>query len=103
MEDNPGEGSAGIIPDALYIQHYIDEARLYDNIRRALTERTQVSLSEVCEICPVEKGLSEIITYMVIASRGEGAVINTDKQQRIEYRDKDEVKSVSLPLVLFSA
>ncbi|HPS57221.1 MAG TPA: DUF3375 domain-containing protein [Spirochaetota bacterium] len=103
MEDNPGEGSAPDIPDALYIQHYVDEVRLRDNIRRALAERTQVSLAEVCEICPVEKGLSEIITYMVIASRGEGDMINTDRQQRIEYVDKDEVKSVSLPLVIFSA
>jgi len=38
---------------------------------------------------------------MVIASRGDGAVIDTGKQQVIEYRENDEVKRVSMPLVIF--
>jgi hypothetical protein len=38
---------------------------------------------------------------MVIASRGEGALIDTGKQQVIEYRDNEEIKRVSMPLVIF--
>jgi len=101
IEASPGEGEADGIPDALYTQHYVDELKLLDNIRRALAGKTQVSLLEVCEASPVEKGLSEIITYMVIASRGDGAVIDTGKQQVIEYREDEKIKRVSMPLVIF--
>ena len=102
IDDIPGEGSASDIPDSIYIQYYVDELKLKENIRRAIAGKTQVSLREVCEISPVEKGLSEIITYMVIASRGEGAVINTENQQSIEYTENNEMRRVSLPLVIFS-
>lgn len=101
LEDTPEEGQAETPPDILYSQHYVDEARLKDNIRRALSEKSQISLKDICDSFPVEKGLSEIITYAVIASRDKSSIIDTSAQQIIEYNDNGRLRAVSLPLIIF--
>ncbi len=102
LENIMEEGFAGEVPDVLYTQHYVDERRLKDNIRRMLTDRPQISLGEMCKSCPVEKGLSEIITYAVIASRDSSSIIKTSSQQIIEYKENNKIKKISLPLIIFS-
>lgn len=102
FQDIPAEGAAADIPDTLYNQYFVDEIRLLDNIRRKLVEKNQVSLKELCETFPVEKGLSEILTYMLIAARQDDAVINTDEEQQITYSDDEITRSITLPLVIFT-
>lgn len=102
MDDTMTEGQASDIPEALYNQHYVDEYRLHENIRAILSIRSQASLKEICEAYPVEKGLAEIITYIVIASKNSDAIIDTSREQVIEYNDRERLKNINLPLILFS-
>jgi hypothetical protein len=101
MAETTGEGEAEAPPELLYSQHYIDESILRDNIRRELAVKPQISLKEICESCPIEKGLSELIAYMVIASRESNSIIDMASQQIIEYNDNGRMKRVSLPMVIF--
>jgi len=101
LEDILENGLAEDVPDVLYSQHYVDELRLKDNIQHMLTNKPQISLGELCVSHPVEKGLSEIITYIVIANRNTNSIIDTSDQQIIEYTDNGQTRAVSLPLVIF--
>jgi len=101
MTESAGEGQAEAPPGLLYSQHYIDESILKDKIRRELSLKPQISLKEISEVYPIEKGLSEIVTYMVIASRDRNSIIDTSSQQIIEYNDNGQTKRVSLPMVIF--
>jgi hypothetical protein len=103
MSEAAGQGEAGAPPELLYSQHYIDESILKENIRRKLALKPQISLGEICETCPIEKGLSEIVAYVVIASRDSNSIIDTAARQVIEYNDDGRIKRVSLPLVIFCA
>jgi len=102
LNDKLTEGIADRTPDALYSQHYVNEARLRDNIRTILADKHQVSLSEIGEREPFKKGLSEIITYMVIASKEDNYIIDDTKTETIKYMDKDVLKIISLPKVIFT-
>lgn len=107
LDDTPSTGSAGEPPDTIYSQYYVDEFRLKDNIRHMLIDKQQISLKELCEKFPVQKGLSEIITYLVIASRDSNSLIDTTKQQIINYHEhgkeynEKEIRTVYIPLVIF--
>lgn len=102
LDENLTNGIAVNVPDALYSQHYVDEARLRENIKIILADKSQVSLKEIGETYPFRKGLSEIITYMVIASRDENSLIDDTDTQEIEYIDNDVIKIISLPRVIFT-
>ena len=68
---------------------------------KKLAEKKQVSLRELCETFPVKQGLPEILTYMLIASRRERKLIDTEKKQEIIYSENNTTKRISLPLVIF--
>lgn len=102
FEEKLTEGMADNAPEALYSQHYVDEARLRENIRIILADKSQVSLKEIGEIEPFKKGLSEIIAYMAIASREDNFIIDDSTEEKIEYLDRDVLKIISLPKVIFT-
>src|SRR5262249_23023236 len=61
--------SAEDIPaDALFDRVYIDRERLAGHIRRALQRCSQISLSEILELHPLEQGLAELVAYLGLAS-----------------------------------
>ncbi len=63
------EGYADSIDmDVLYKQLYIDQEELKIKIRELLKFSSQITLKQITEIYPIEKGLSEIITYFSISS-----------------------------------
>ncbi len=51
------EADESVDVQALYNQHWVDEARLRGNIRRLLHEYSQVSLAEVLQQYPLPTGL----------------------------------------------
>ncbi len=102
LAEELSKGIADTVPDSLYSQHYVDETRLRDNIRMILADKSQVTLKEIGETRPFEKGLSEIITYMVIASKDENSLIHESDTQEIEYTDNEMIKRISLPKVIFT-
>ena len=70
---------------SLYTQFYVDEHRLRQNIDKLLTQYNQVTLAEVTERYPVEKGLSEVVTYLAIAAKDENHAIDDSIHDRITY------------------
>ena len=97
------EGDATFNSDALYQQQYVDIKRLHSNIRKTLQSQPQISLQKLCEIHPLEQGLSEILSYMNIASQNPKAVIDSEQQQVIRWSPKNgQTKQATLPLVVFT-
>jgi hypothetical protein len=103
IDDVLDEGKADIDSSALFQQHYVDERVLKDRIRTALRGRSQISLKHLCEMFPVEKGLSEIIAYLDLASKDERAMVATDTTQAISWRDAGGLtRKVYMPEVIFT-
>ena len=96
------EGEGDFESDALYNIHFVDEEELRRKLNEALTEATQVTLQEVCSRFPLEKGLSELLTYMNIAAKDETAVIDDESRQVITWSDsRGHKKRATLPRVIF--
>lgn len=97
------EGEADFASDALYNQHYVDETALLRNIREALQQRKQIELSDLCRRFPLEKGLSELIAYLNIASKDDKAVIDPDRPKTVTWTDsKGAYKQATLPCIIFT-
>ena len=103
IDEVPEEGEADVDTSALYTQHYVDEQELKAQIRFALQSRSQITLAELTELYPVQKGLSEIVAYLHIASESDRAVVNTLENQAIQWQDSHGCeKSAFMPSVIFT-
>lgn len=97
------EGDEDIDPQALFEQVYVDRDRLRGHIRRALNRHAPVSLAAVVAEHPLEQGLAELITYLVLASEDRDAIIDERHSERITWTDLDGVdRRATIPRVLFS-
>ena len=95
------DGSA-VPADALYQQVYVDRERLAGHIRRALHDRSPVSLSHLIASYPLERGLAELVAYLSLAAEDSRAVIDDRTTQTVSWVDADDVTRVaSVPLILF--
>lgn len=97
------EGNAQISTTALYNQMYINPDELKMRIREMLKHRSRVSLKEVTERYPVEKGMAEVITYFSLATRSDTAIINEENLQTINIfsRDSGKYLQVEMPETIF--
>lgn len=66
-----GDGSDGELT-ALFDQVFIDPDKLRPNVAGVLAGRASVSLAEVLAVHPLQQGLSELMGYLVLASRQSG-------------------------------
>ena len=82
---------------ALFEQIYVDEALLASRIQKALQSAVQVSLKDLIQIFPVEKGLAEIVIYLKLATRSERAYIDEIQEETLIINNK----CVTLPQVIF--
>ena len=99
----PETGTADFATPALYDQHYVDEGLLKARIRNALRGRDQISLEDLCEIYPIEKGLSEVIAYLHLASRDGGAMVDADSTRPLVWTDADGRRRIAhMPMVVFT-
>ena len=67
-----GDGSE-IPSDMLYAAVFVDKLKLKGIIRNALQTRDQVTLAEILETHPLEKGLAELVTYLSLAGDDDKA------------------------------
>ncbi len=98
------EGYADSIDtDALYKQLYIDQEELKIKIRELLKFNSQVTLKQITDIFPVEKGLSEIITYLSIASKDRKSVIDDTVMEKITISNRETNKyfEIQVPQIIF--
>jgi flagellar motility protein MotE (MotC chaperone) len=103
VDDRPEEGAADFDTPALYDQHFVDEGLLVERIRKALRSRSQISLEQLCEIYPIEKGLSEVIAYLHLASKDDAGLVDPDTTRPLAWTDPDGRRRIAhMPMVIFT-
>jgi len=93
----------GIDTDLLYKQLYIDPEELKAKIRELLKSETQITLKQLTEVFPIEKGLAEIITLLNIASKDRKTLINELVSESITITNRETNKrfKINVPQVIF--
>jgi hypothetical protein len=87
----------------LYNQSFIDVEQLRKRIRQLLQAESQVTLKQVTDAFPVEKGLAEVVAYYDIAAKDKKAVLNDDVQEQIliANTETDKYFEVTFPQLIF--
>lgn len=88
-------GDENISTEELFTQVYVDKDKLKDRIGFLLQAQNSISLSEIIEHYPLELGLSELITYMVIAGDNENASFKVDKQVQVQWQDENGKQKIA--------
>jgi len=103
-------GTNKVSVNSLFEQEYVDEERLCQQIEELVETRGQVSLRDVIKHFPLEKGISELVTYLKIATNRKGTVFDEDKtcsilisnDNRAKNRSVNEgLRKVKCPQVIF--
>lgn len=87
--------------DNLVGQFFIDKEQLENNVAETLKKKKQITLKDVVERYPVTKGLSEVLTYINIATQSSKSFINREKEELIMIDDKG-TKAIRLPEIIFT-
>ncbi|HEY7395876.1 MAG TPA: DUF3375 domain-containing protein [Gemmatimonadaceae bacterium] len=103
LDDHPLEaGDEHISADALFDQVFVDKHRLAQNVRRALQERHQVSLTDLIAAHPLEHGLAELVAYLSVASDDQFALIDDAYADNVSWHDADgTARRATFPRVIF--
>ncbi|PHS22433.1 MAG: hypothetical protein COA83_11770 [Methylophaga sp.] len=83
------EMDADIDISVLFDQHWVDEELLNKNIHRLLQDRPQISLKEVLQKHPLEKGLSELVSYLNIAGKRQHTIIDEAEMEQLNIQTSD--------------
>lgn len=98
------EGVAGSDSSALFEQLYVDPVAIRERIRLLLRGKKQITLKEITDEVPVEKGLTEIVTYFSVASgleKENKSMIDQHLKETILYEKDGDMKEVTLPKTTF--
>jgi hypothetical protein len=88
---------------ALFTQTHIDAARLADNIRAVMPERSSALLSDIVALHPVEQGVAEIIGYLALTDDDLDIRLDESEETLIDYQDiQGNPRRVRLPKVTVS-
>jgi hypothetical protein len=105
FEEQPQEFDFEIQEDAnlekLFNQKYINKSQLIKNINIALRDKKQITLKELLEIFPLQKGLSELISYISLTSYNSKFFINENVIEKIQF-DFENNKFLDVPQVIFT-
>jgi hypothetical protein len=86
---------------ALYNQFYVDEMLLRDHVATLLETRTCVTLAEITQHYPVEKGLAEVIMYLAIAAREEHHIDDQQYDVIVLHENGVGTQQLKIPRVIF--
>lgn len=100
------EGGAEVDITALYSQVFIDKAQLTRHIRHALQDRSQVTLRELCDMQPLQRGLAELVAYLQLAGDTFKSVVDENVSDEVFWRievsgGQEQTKRAHLPRVIF--
>ncbi|ETX01199.1 MAG: hypothetical protein ETSY1_08330 [Candidatus Entotheonella factor] len=87
---------------ALSNQVYVNEQQLRRNIDTLLKRSQSVTLADVVKSYPIERGLTEVITYLSIAAKSRQHRIDTDVHDTIAVGQQAEVRDMTLPRIVFA-
>ena len=80
---------------------HIDRKVLERNIREAMRDKSQVSLSDVLELYPLKQGLPELFAYFGAIKQLPHNSVNEDKHQAILF-DYENNKRILIPEIIIS-
>ncbi len=86
----------------LFEQEYVDEAQLARRIRQCLETRATISLPEILNRFPPQRGLAELVSYVKLASESTCALVDTEREETFILNIKGRNKIVALPHILFT-
>jgi hypothetical protein len=96
------DGATEFPTDVLYEQVYVDKAELASRIRRALQTQPQVSLGQLLESHPLQRGLAELVAYLSLAAEDAHAIIEDEQRQSVTWTDPSgKVRYATVPLVIY--
>lgn len=87
--------------EKLFSQHHVNKSILLKNINIALKDKKQITLKELLEIFPLQKGLSELISYISLTSYNQKFFINDKAIETIQF-DFEKNKFLEVPQVIFT-
>lgn len=97
------EGTSDNDADALFGQIHVDKSRLQENLRLALRQQPQISLGDLLHHYPLQQGLSELVTWLELATTHSRCVLDEHHTQLISWHDEQGVqRRASVPLIIFS-
>jgi hypothetical protein len=85
----------------LFTQFSIDEALVSRQIEALLEQRPLVHLSDVLVHYPVTKGMTEILTYCVLAARDERHSIDPEASEDVVFEIGGQETCVRVPLIFY--
>jgi len=88
IDDAIGAGVEDVPAEALFSQIYVNKERLKEQIDYLLQTQDGITLSRIVEHYPLELGLSELVTYLVIASESPQAVFQPETMEEVSWTDE---------------
>jgi hypothetical protein len=89
--------------EALFAQWVVDKPSLRSRIRQALAERDQVTLSEIVAAHPLERGLTELMTYLSLAAEDRDALFSETEVDALSWVDAEgKRREAELGRVIFA-
>lgn len=89
----------------LHTQFYVDQTVLRERIEQMLAFRPEVTLTDILEQYPLEKGLSEILAYCTLAAKNPDHIIDATQHETIPLLSSSEgmhsTRAVVLPRILY--
>jgi hypothetical protein len=88
---------------ALFAQTFVDHARLADNIRTVVPQRSSALLTDIIGLYPIQQGVAEIIGYLALTDDDLDVTMDEADEILLEYADLDGVpRRARLPKVTVS-
>ena len=84
----------------LYNPRLIDRKVLANNVRELLKDNEKVSLAEVLEKYPLNKGLSELVAYITLSDVTQKMEINYSKSELLNF-DLENKKYLEAPQIIY--
>jgi hypothetical protein len=87
--------------EGLFAQRFVDTARLIENIRSIVPQRSAAALDDILDLYPVQEGIAEILGYLSLGDEGIVVDVSTDSDEMtIDYLDVEgEKRRVRMPKV----
>lgn len=104
FDQKPGQSSHQLDIGALkelYSPFVVDRKELKDRIHLMLEDKPQVTLKEIIDLFPLEKGLSELLVYFSLAEVDHNHLFDHKKTELIEF-DPGQKKYIEIPQIIFT-
>jgi len=95
-------GVEDIPAEALFSQVYVDKEKLKERISYLLQTQDRITLSQIIQHYPLELGLTELVSYLVIASESTQATFHSESLEELSWRDETgRIRVAKMPKIVF--